>query len=146
MNREYCSIMGIAIKYLFIAIISILLIGCSRITTTTGVPFSSIEVQPGKTTRTEILKAMGPPQLFDMTQAGDLGTSYLLYEARFGKSWAISPIVINYAINTERTDTLVFYFDDDGILRSYGLSRNTPTTKRQAFTILFPFALSAMVK
>ena len=89
---------------------------------------------------------MGPPQLFDFTKAGDLGSNYLVYEVRRTNSWMFCYILLNYAINRENTDTVVYYFDEVGILTGYGVSKNTPTTKRQGLTLLMPWAMCEIVK
>ena len=120
--------------------------GCGYTRHQFGRPYQMIEVEPGKTTRTQILEAMGAPQLFDCTAAGDLGKNFLVYEFRDSRTWVISPIIVNYGDNTEETDTAVFYFDNAGVLESVGSSRQTPTTHRTAFTILFPFAIGELMK
>jgi len=89
---------------------------------------------------------MGAPQLFDMAAAGEAGRNYLVYEFRESRSVGFSPIIVNFFNNTETTDTIVFYFDETGVLESVGSSRGTPTTKRSVFTVLLPWAIHEVVK
>jgi len=124
--------------------------GCGYARHQFGRPFGALQYEIGKTTRTDILQALGPPQLYDYTRAGEIGANYLVYEHRQTKTWVfnVPPLIclINYIANTEKTNTAAFYFDAKGTLTAVGFNESQPTTSRHGFSVLYPWGLDEVMK
>jgi len=136
-------------KYLIVVLVTVLAatsMGCISRKATVGAVFTDFKPVLGQTSRTEVLKTLGPPMLFDFTKAGDIGTNYLVYEVRRSKAWAVNPIFFGFVGNNEKTDTMLFYFDDQGLLTSFGSTKEQPTTKREGFVLGGSWMLQEIVK
>jgi len=141
-----------AFVFCVLAVGSLISTGCGYSRCEYGRPFEAITSQVGRTTRADVLAAMGPPQLYDYTRAGEVGSNFLVYEYRKSKTWLFSfiPVItlVNYLGNTEDTKTMAFYFNAGGILTAVGLSENEPTTSRHGFSLLLlrPWSLDTVMK
>lgn len=75
-------------------------------------------LQPGKTTRNEVMARLGPPsQMLALP-----GESVLYYMHERGRGRAIKLIVYNYREEVLDYDRAVFFFDLDGLLKEYSLT------------------------
>jgi outer membrane protein assembly factor BamE (lipoprotein component of BamABCDE complex) len=73
----------------------------------------------GTTTQSEILEALGPPS--QVIGLRDQTVFYYLREQDKGRGGIF--IVYNWLKEDVRFDRAIFFFDADGVLRDYGLSK-----------------------
>ena len=74
--------------------------------------------EPGRTTRADVLQALGPPsQLINLTDGVVL---YYLNEYGTGDGYVF--IIVNFINQRTVFDRAVFFFDQDGVLTEYALS------------------------
>lgn len=74
--------------------------------------------EPGRTTRAEVIEALGPPsQLINLTDGIVL---YYLNEYGTGDGYVF--IFINFLTQRTVFDRAIFFFDQDGVLTEYALS------------------------
>ena len=74
--------------------------------------------EPGRTTRAEILQALGPPSQLINLGAG--GVLYYLNEYGTGDGYVF--VIVNFVNQRTVFDRAIFFFDDNDILTDYALS------------------------
>ncbi len=73
----------------------------------------------GQTTESDIIKALGPPS--QVIGLGDQTVFYYLMEHREGKAGIF--LVYNWVKEDTIYDRAIFFFDQNGVLREYGFSK-----------------------
>ncbi len=132
------------LKVIGVGFLSLILLGCAigRYYGGSRIPEDRIkDIQPGITTRQEILAWFGPPQNYssptllnqilreyEVTQ--EPLTSYpfadiLSYEFTQGNFRLLLLILFNYVDATVKTDHLVIFFGQDGRVKYYGFHKGT---------------------
>lgn len=84
-------------------------------------------IQKGVTTQTEIIDLLGPPS--QIINLEDQVTFYYLREEKHGKSVIL--ILFNYTNVDIKYDRAIFFFDKNGILTDYSLSKETISSKEK---------------
>lgn len=73
----------------------------------------------GQTTESDIIKALGPPS--QVIGLGDQTVFYYLMEHREGKAGIF--LIYNWVKEDTIYDRAIFFFDQNGVLREYGFSK-----------------------
>ncbi len=73
----------------------------------------------GQTTESDIIKALGPPS--QVIGLGDKTVFYYLMEHREGKAGIF--LIYNWVKEDTIYDRAIFFFDQNGVLREYGFSK-----------------------
>ena len=76
-------------------------------------------IEKGKTTQTQVLELLGPPS--QVINLGNQVIFYYLMEKMEGKGGIF--IIYNWKNYKVRYDRAIFFFDNDGVLKDYALSK-----------------------
>ncbi len=103
-----------------IAVFLLVLAGCAQYSDKRGVevtwnPAAMAQIEKGKTTRREVLTALGPPS--QVISLGDETVLYYLYEKSAGEGLIL--IVYNRFDVRTQYDRAVFFFDANDVLTEY---------------------------
>lgn len=110
-----------------LALALLLLTGCAMSFREVGVAVPETEgFEVGRTTKAEVLRAIGPPRIVLRQFDGDLYTWRRTKRSR--RSLTLMPVYVQafyYSDTRLRRDDLSMLFDAEGILRGIGLRRET---------------------
>jgi hypothetical protein len=109
------------------------------------------EIEPGVTTKAEILDLFGPPHEVEarelvavgtplepfVSRRGDeapveklLGSRYFRYTFARGNAFGVITILFNYAEFDQKNDTLVVFFDEHDVVEDFAFARDTDLLRR----------------
>lgn len=110
--------------YIFLTIFTFIASGCFVLGANKNYhPFDSEalgEIQAGQTTAQEICRIFGAPtEVVEMSN----GNAYIYYRS-LSKATIVWLVLISFGNYDQQTDQIVFFFDNNDLLRHYGVSLN----------------------
>jgi hypothetical protein len=144
MRRTWTACVGVGV-------LSVMLSGCVMARTYRDHPLDEqkiASIEPGVTTKAEVLERLGPPQEIDPREITAVNLSpepfeplpervvasrYFRYTYTRGNGQALIALLFNYLEFDEKSDSLVIFFDDQNKVQAYAFVKDTALLPRYGF-------------